>query len=158
MTERRHDALVLAAGRGPDDPMAKAFGVTHKCLLDIEGTPMLVRVLSALAASPSVDRILISIENRDIPAKATGFGDLETEQPVATIDSADQASSSVLQALESDGLDFPVLVTTADHALLTPDMIDHFVAESVKSGADVTVGLARAEPSSAPIPGRRGPF
>ena len=42
------DGVVLAAGRGPDDPMAKAFGVAHKCGLAVAGIPMLQRVLAAL--------------------------------------------------------------------------------------------------------------
>jgi GTP:adenosylcobinamide-phosphate guanylyltransferase len=38
---------------------------------------------------------------------------------------------------------FPLLVTTADHPLLTPAMIDHFV-QSAPAGADVVAGLAAA--------------
>jgi hypothetical protein len=40
---------------------------------------------------------------------------------------------------------FPVLVTTADHALLTPEMIDYFCGEAERNGADFSAGLARAE-------------
>jgi len=34
------------------------------------------------------------------------------------------------------------MVTTCDHPLLTPDMVDLFLAESQASGADFTLGLA----------------
>ena len=46
--------LVLAAGRGPDDPMAKAYGVTHKCLIEVGGEPMLKRVIHTLLASSQI--------------------------------------------------------------------------------------------------------
>lgn len=49
---------------------------------------------------------------------------------------------SVLSALEVDGTRAPVLVTTADHALLSVPLIDHFCKEAFKRPADVVVGLA----------------
>ena len=33
VSDRPGMRIVLAAGRGPGDPMAKAYGVTHKCLI-----------------------------------------------------------------------------------------------------------------------------
>ena len=56
-------ALVLAAGRGADDPLATARGLSHKCLVRVGGEPMLLRVLGALGASRRVGRIAISIED-----------------------------------------------------------------------------------------------
>ena len=40
---------------------------------------------------------------------------------------------------------YPILLTTADHALLNGDMLDHFIAGSESAGGDLTVGLATAE-------------
>ncbi len=40
---------------------------------------------------------------------------------------------------------FPILLTTADHALLDLAMLDHFLAEADRASADLAVGLARAE-------------
>jgi hypothetical protein len=42
--ERKFNAIVLAADRGPDDPVAVAAGVAAKCLTPIAGRPMVVRV------------------------------------------------------------------------------------------------------------------
>jgi len=39
----------------------------------------------------------------------------------------------------------PVLVTTADHALLTAEMVDYFCSAARKNGKDVVVGLALHE-------------
>lgn len=41
--------------------------------------------------------------------------------------------------------EYPILLTTADHPLLTAEMIDNFLAQSTAAPADLTVGLARAE-------------
>ena len=56
-------ALVLAGSRGPDDPVARAAGVAHKCLAPVAGVPMAVRVVQALAASPGIDRIAVALED-----------------------------------------------------------------------------------------------
>ena len=48
----QYSALVLAARRpGILDPLAKAVGVTHKCLAPINGRPMLERVIEAVLQS-----------------------------------------------------------------------------------------------------------
>ena len=50
----RWNVIVLAAGRGPDDPMAAAYGVTHKCLVEVGGIPMLRRVVDTLQNHPAM--------------------------------------------------------------------------------------------------------
>ena len=65
-------AVVLAAGRGPDDPMAKAFGVAHKCGIAVAGIPMLQRVLGALTGAEVGLPILVSIDNADAGVHAAG--------------------------------------------------------------------------------------
>jgi 2-C-methyl-D-erythritol 4-phosphate cytidylyltransferase len=65
-------ALVLAAGRGPDDPMARAFGVSHKCLVEVGGVAMLARVLATLRAHPAITRIAVSIEDEALVRQAIG--------------------------------------------------------------------------------------
>ena len=42
------NALILAGSRGPDDPMARAAGVSHKAMLPVDGVPMLLRVVEAV--------------------------------------------------------------------------------------------------------------
>jgi len=48
---RRFNAIVLAADRGPNDPVAAAAGVAAKCLTPISDSPMAVRVVRALQKS-----------------------------------------------------------------------------------------------------------
>jgi GTP:adenosylcobinamide-phosphate guanylyltransferase len=158
MSRQTFDALVLAAGRGANDPMARASGVSHKCLLPVAGVPMLVRVLEALVSSSSVGRIFISIEAADIIAGAQGLAALGKRKPIETIASAARASSSVGEALRSGSLEYPVLVTTADHALLTPGIVDDFCRRSRNAGADLTAGLADAETILSAYPGAARTF
>lgn len=133
-------AIVLAAGRGQNDPMAKAFGVSHKCILPVNGVPMLQRVISALQQSQSIATISISIESPAIVHEAL----VKNESDTTVIPSESSAPLSAIVAIKKHAT-FPVLVATADHALLTPEMIDYFCEEAERNGADFSAGLARAE-------------
>lgn len=133
-------AVVLAAGRGPDDPMAKAYGVSHKCALPAYGVPMLRRVVDALRKSQSITSIIISIESPAIVRQALA----EEESGIAVISSESSAPLSAIVAIRKSSA-FPVLITTADHALLTPEMVDYFCEHAERNGADFSAGLARAD-------------
>lgn len=137
-------AVVLAGTRSGGDPLASHAGVTHKALIDIGGRSMLERVVSALAAVSQVTRIVVSIERPDIveslPARA---------KPIATLPAASSPSASVAAALATYGA--PMLVTTADHALLQPQWIEQFLTDTPPQ-ADVVVGLARKEAIIAAVP------
>lgn len=136
----RWTAVVLAAGRGPDDPLAKAYGVTHKCLLPVGGVPMLRRVVDVLRAHPSVARIAISIDDPGVVPAALGA----PAPDVTVLASADSAPASALAAVEALDRCWPILLTTADHALLDRAMLDHFLSVSENAGADLAIGLATA--------------
>jgi len=135
VTQTRFTALVLAGRRSADDPVARARGVTHKFLADVAGRPMLARVLDTLATSGSVGRILVCTDDP---------GSLRTVLPpgVETVAAAASPSRSILAAAESLGESGPLLVTTADHPLLTAEMVEHFCGRSAGTDADITVGLA----------------
>jgi CTP:molybdopterin cytidylyltransferase MocA len=141
------NVLVLAAGRGPDDPMAKAYGVTHKCLVEIGGEPMLKRVISTLLSSSAIASITVSIENRKLLDEALG----PLSAKVAFLASGESAARSALSALPENAA-FPWAITTGDHPLLTVEMLQYFLAEAATSGADLAAGLARAETILARFP------
>jgi GTP:adenosylcobinamide-phosphate guanylyltransferase len=135
-----YHAVVLAAGRGPNDPMAKAYGVSHKCILPVAGIPMLKRVINTLRQSKSIAGISVSIESREIVDTLfrSGTGNLKV------IQSENSAPLSAIAAIAASSA-YPVLITTADHALLTTEMVEYFCAEAAANGADFSAGLARAE-------------
>lgn len=132
--------LVLAGARlgGAGDPLVRAEGVASKAVIDICGQPMLARVLGALAHSRAAGAPVgvVGLDDAGLAAAAGGY-------PCRPIRAEGQGPASSLLAALGGGLDQPVLVTTCDHALLTPDMIDDFLGKSRASGADLTVGLAR---------------
>jgi GTP:adenosylcobinamide-phosphate guanylyltransferase len=124
-------AVVLAGSRGGADPVAQVSGVSHKAFADIAGKPMVAHVLDTLAASPSVGEIIVVVE-RSAP---------ELPPPgIRRIDAVGSPSLSALAGFEAAGS--PVIVTTADHPLLTVDMVEHFLAAAVESGAEVAAGIA----------------
>jgi CTP:molybdopterin cytidylyltransferase MocA len=142
--------LVLAAGRGPDDPMAKAYGVTHKCLIEIGGEPMLKRVVQTLLAASEIASVTVSIEKHELLADALG----PLAAKVAFLTSRESAARSALAALP-ERADYPWLITTGDHPLLTSEMLRYFLAAAASPGADLFVGLARAETILARFPDAR---
>ena len=147
-------ALVLAGSRrGESDPVARYRAVASKCLATAGGVPLLVRVVRALGASPRIGRILVSLDD---PGLLDQLPELATP-PVAgrlqALVSAASLSRSVANAFDQAGP--PLLVTTADHALLDPAMLAHFLAIADRTGADVAVGLASATTIAATYPATR---
>lgn len=139
MTGNWH-ALVLAAGRGENDPMAKARNVSHKATLPVGGIAMLDRVLDTLRQSRSIGAVTICIEDREIVRQRL----TDAGKPVRFCQSASSAPASVLAAIRENP-HYPLLVTTADHPLLTPAMVDYFCTMAEANEADLSVGLATAE-------------
>jgi GTP:adenosylcobinamide-phosphate guanylyltransferase len=137
----RFAALVLAGRRGAEDPLARSRGATHRATLDVGGIPMLLRVVRALRAAPGIDGITVSIDDTraldEVPElkAALAAGDLRVHR------SLDSPSRSVSDALAGCAPDEALLVTTADHALLDPEIVEHFIAAAARSEADLLVGV-----------------
>jgi GTP:adenosylcobinamide-phosphate guanylyltransferase len=138
-------ALVLAGSRREGDPLAAAAGVSHKALIRVGDIPMLERVVAALAAVPQIGRILVAIEQPDIVAALPAM-----RVPVSAVQAAEGPSASVAAALATEGT--PLLVTTADHALLRPEWVEEFLAAEA-GRADALMSLARRESVLAAAPG-----
>jgi GTP:adenosylcobinamide-phosphate guanylyltransferase len=140
-------ALVLAGARASGDPLCAAEGVESKALIDILGEPMLARVLRAMNNSPLVQQpVFVSGLSAPLLERARGSA---PARPAASVEGG--PASSLLGALEQD-ITLPLLVTTCDHALLTPAMVDHFLEHAIAGGADLTVGLAGRDTIRAAYP------
>jgi GTP:adenosylcobinamide-phosphate guanylyltransferase len=135
------NALVLAGRRDSENPFAEVQPETHRALLDVVGVPMLVRVIRALRASSSVGRIAVSIDDPDAFEAVPELCELRGRGAITHHSSLPSPSRSVQDALSGGLLGDRVFVTTADHALLTPKIIDHFAACAEQSDADLTVGV-----------------
>jgi GTP:adenosylcobinamide-phosphate guanylyltransferase len=139
--DRRVTALILAGSRGPDDPVARHAGQTHKALVPVAGIPMLLRVMGALQQARCVGRLALCIDRPTLEQLRGGGADLLPD--IRIVEPGATPSASVRQAIEKLADALPLLVTTADHALLTAAMVEHFCA-AAPADADVAVALATA--------------
>lgn len=136
--------LLLAGQReGRIDPLAEAAGVELKALVPVAGRPMLLHALASLAATPSVERIVVSINAGSGIERLPDVAALVRQGRLEIRDARPNLVDSVLAGLE--GLTFPTLVTTADSVLLTPATIAEIDGSARARGADVAVALARRE-------------
>jgi GTP:adenosylcobinamide-phosphate guanylyltransferase len=141
-------AVVLAGTRPGGDPLAEYAGVSHKALIDVGGVPMLARVLAALDAAPAVARMVVVIDRPEVMAALPKFN-----KPVELMAAQSGPSASVAAAMSQLGT--PLLVTTADHAMLRPEWIGEFLRAGAGSGADAVLALARREAVLAAAPHTR---
>jgi GTP:adenosylcobinamide-phosphate guanylyltransferase len=131
-------AIVLAGRRPGENDFAASHGVAAKALIRAGGEPMLGRVARALLASPSIGRIVVLAQE----AETLLTGELEwmaADPRIATAQSGDGISASVGALAGTEAAPYPVLVTTADHALLQPEMVETFIAGA--AGVDVAFAM-----------------
>ncbi|MDT8406627.1 MAG: nucleotidyltransferase family protein [Methylococcales bacterium] len=136
-----YTTLVLAADRGPGDPVARHTHAPCKALAPIAGQPMLMRVLDALTASPWIGSIVLSGPPQSVLDQAPELTRLIAAQTCQWLPNQASPCQSVAAALTQLPGQQPVFVTTADHALLSPAMIDAFLSQAAHNPADVAVGL-----------------
>jgi len=127
-------ALLLAGSRPGTDPFAAGYGTDLKALIPVGGVPMVARPVTALLAAPEIAQVRVLTQHPDrIAAALPADPRLSLEQSGVTI-------AATLAALFADpSTRYPLLVTTADHALLNPAMIADFCAKA--EGADLAIGL-----------------
>jgi len=134
------DTLVLAGARATGDPLAMAYNVPSKAHIKIAGKSMIARVLDAISGSKqTAEMTVIGLQD---------YADLSADEAwpaVRYVDGANGPAASVYGALDQLGASSAVLVTTCDHALLSPAIIDQFLEDSLSSTADLTVALARRD-------------
>lgn len=141
------EAFVLAGARASGDALAEAHNVPSKAHIQVAGRSMISRVLETLADSASKPRItIIGLENADALEAEEGWPESQRSP------GADGPAASVHGAIERSDGNFPILVTTCDHALLTPEIVDQFLRDSLASSADLTVALARRSEIEAAYP------
>lgn len=132
-------ALVLAGQRPGVDTLASQFGLDAKALVPVAGEMMLNRVLMALVDTPQIARIVVLTQNT-LALRAHRDLAWAVEEPrIAFRVSGATISGSVLAAVDDPAIGLPLLVTTADNVMLTPQTIAEFVAGTGMS--DVSVAM-----------------
>jgi len=130
----RWTALLLAGSRLGRDAFAEAHGTDLKALIPVGGVPMVARPVAALLGASPIDRVRVLAQHEERIAAALPRDErLSVEVSAATI-------AATLEAIFADpATSFPLLVTTADHALLDRAMIEQFCAAA--EGADLAIGV-----------------
>jgi len=102
---------------------------------------MLFRVVRRLLARPGLDRVVVNIDAPELVEALPGWSEFGASGRVSILRSTPSPSRSVAESLEAAGLESaPVLVTTADHALLDDAMLDAFFA-ATPDEADLALAL-----------------
>lgn len=135
-------ALVLAASRkGFDDPVAKLQNKSHKCLVNIDGIAMIQRVVQTLLDSECFGRILISIEDEQVLRDLVSIQGWLKEGTVEIVPSSGNLADSLVSATKMINKPLPLVITTADNVLHTPELVRDFVAAFVHGAGDVAVAV-----------------
>jgi hypothetical protein len=143
--DARYTALVLAANRGgPQDPLAAAGGVSHKTFIDIAGEPMLRRVVRSVLDCGRVGRIIVSIEMDSMEEAREILQPLGAEDRIRFTPSAHNIGASVTAAVGDDTSLLPLIITTGDNALHTPELVRYYCDRLDEVEADGALGLTPA--------------
>lgn len=129
-------AIVLAGQRPGPDRLAQHFDMEWKALVPVAGEAMVTRVVRTLHTVPEIGRIVVLAQEPGVleaAVRAGGGADILT--------SGAGISSSILNHAGTPAAPWPVFVTTADHPLLTAEMVRHFLAEAAGEQRDVAVGM-----------------
>ncbi|MBA4370017.1 MAG: hypothetical protein C0418_00355 [Coriobacteriaceae bacterium] len=130
MSDVTVDAVVLAGGDGAViDPTCRFKG-----LVPIAGKPMIEWVTDALRASSSVAEIAVVVPT------AEDLG-LWADRVDKLVVSDGEFMANVEAGVRAFREDRPVLVTTGDIPMLTPEAVDDFVARSIERGAEFAYPL-----------------
>ena len=132
-------AIVLAGSRPGKDAFAEAHGTDLKALIPVGGEPMVRRPAMALLANERFATVRVLAQQPErIAAVLPAHPRLEVKSSGDTI-------AATLEAICNDpAVHWPVVVTTADHALLDAPMIDDFCERATDADIAIAVVEQRA--------------
>jgi GTP:adenosylcobinamide-phosphate guanylyltransferase len=131
-------AILLAGSRPGYDAFAAEFGTDLKALVPLAGGPMVARPARALLESGSIESVIVLSQQPDRIAAA-----LPKDPRLFVRASRGSIAETMLELLAEPSLQWPLVVTTGDHALLESETIDEFV--SAAHGCDLAIGVVERE-------------
>lgn len=146
--EAQWTAIVLAGQRPGPDLLAEQAGVPLKALIPIHGKPMVRHVVEALDRTPAIARIVVL-------GQKTGELRAALRNPAAHIrfvTGVEGISRSIRNVAGGPDAPWPILVTTADHPLLTSKILTGFLDAA---DGDVAVGMVERATMMARFPDNR---
>jgi GTP:adenosylcobinamide-phosphate guanylyltransferase len=107
----------------------------------VAGKSALQRVMDALSEAGQVGDGILCGPSKDVYQSAPEFEEILSGTAFRWLEPDLGPSASAIKAIKA--LDqYPVLLTTGDHALLTPELVDRFCQQASAAEGDVVVGLA----------------
>ena len=141
-------ALVLAGSRPGTDAFAQSHGTDLKALIPVGGEAMVRRPVAALLASSRIAAVRVLAQQPERIAAVL------PADPRLTVAGSGETIAATLEAACADPtIDWPVLVTTADHALLDTAMIDDFCTKA--EGADIAIAVVERKALLQRLPASR---
>jgi CTP:molybdopterin cytidylyltransferase MocA len=137
--------LILAGKRdGKLDPLAEKAGVSHKAVVPIRGKPLIAWVLEAAEAAWPDAPILVSIHDPGV-LDALPIVQRLVEAGRLGFPPAQHGIVESLEAAAAEGEPFPLLITTGDNVLVTPEALRRLHDEAAASGAGAALSIATRE-------------
>ena len=138
--------LILAGTRPSGDPVAQAEGVSSKAFVDVDGRPMIEHVLETVRTWPLVGDIILSMPKYEVDSnQSLLLTDMVQRNQVKRIETGTTPCRSIMLGLEGIPTANALLVTTADHPLLTHEILNEFVDLSWKKPSDFTAAIAETD-------------
>jgi GTP:adenosylcobinamide-phosphate guanylyltransferase len=134
-------AAILAGQRPGIDPLAAASGQIYKALVPVSGRPMVAYVLETLLTHPRVGTVLLLGQDTQAILDGIGNATLANHKAIKALDGPDSIAQAVEAALQQT--EGPLLVTTADHVLLSHAMIDQMLTNT--QNCEVAVGMVEQQ-------------
>ena len=131
-------AVVLAGSRPGSDPLAAAFGTDLKALVPIGGKPMVRWPVEALLACDRFSQV------RVLAQEPERIGEALPAHPKLVVERSGSTIAATLEKMVFDpSVQWPLIVTTADHVLLDAGMIDEFCY--LAEPADIAIGVVERD-------------
>lgn len=141
----RATAVVLAGSRPGSDPLAAAFGTDLKALVPIGGKPMVRWPVEALLACDRFSQV------RVLAQEPERIGEALPAHPTLIVERSSGTIAETLERLCFDStVQWPLIVTTADHVLLDGAMINEFC--DLSELADIAIGVVERDTLIARLP------
>jgi GTP:adenosylcobinamide-phosphate guanylyltransferase len=136
--------LVLAGRRSSTlDPLAAKTGVTHKALVPVRGEAMIGRVLRIVDEAFPEAPLFVSVEDLSLFLEEPTVARLHSAGRLKAVAAEHHIVDSVVEASRTTG--FPLLITTADNVLMTPEGMHSMIEEGAKGDSDAIVMMAERE-------------
>ncbi len=155
MTKNSYTALVLAADRSGGDPVAHLSGTVCKAFSPVGGQPMVLRVLDALAGCQAVSSVLLCGPPQPLLMQCPELVQRIESGEVRWMENQNSPSRSAAAGIAQAPETQRILLTTADHALLSTEIVSYFLQKSGEMDCDATVGMIQYETIQRKFPQNR---